>query len=355
MKGLVRMIVGVAALFLLVALGLAFFTVRIEPWQIGVKQSLLGSGVGAKDYSTGFRLRIPGVHTWHVLERRTHFITFSTGYSDSVMVDQRSPLEIRTKDNNLATYDVTVTYRIIEGEAHQIVAEGNKANYRERTLTQVESELRKELAELSSEDTYDTQARLDLVETIKPKLATALAQYHVVPEQLLIRAIRFPDGYEQRLQDKQLTYQTLKLAEAQTTVEGQRAITETKSAEILAAEKTLRGDWDKQLQEKRSTNEVRVAEILAAAEVYDRGTRARADAQYTTMVAEGKLAIEKAEALRDELRNTALDSVGGRIFLAQRAAENLQFESVTLNSNDPRVPSVIDLDGLVRMLIGARE
>lgn len=354
MKNIARAIVGLAGLFLLFAFGLAFLTVRVEPWQIGVKQNLVAGGVNERDFGTGFRLRIPGMHAWHLLERRTHFITFAEGRSDFTVVDEKPPLEIRTKDNNLASYDVTVTYRIKDGEANQIVQEGNKLAYRDRVLTAVESELREGLAELASEQTYSTDERLRVVATIMPKLTKALAPNHVVPEQILIRAIQFPEGYEQRLQEKQLTYQTRELAEAQTFVEKQRAITETKSAEISAAEKSLRGDWDKRLQEKSSTNQVKVAEVLAAADVYDRGTRARADALYVTSVAEGNLAVEQAEALRDELRNAALDTVGGRIFLAQRAAENLQFESVTLNSNDPRVPSVIDLDGLVRMLIGER-
>ncbi|MEZ6017546.1 MAG: SPFH domain-containing protein [Planctomycetota bacterium] len=352
MKGIARLIIGVAGLFLVMAFALAFLTVRVEPWQIGVKQNLIAGGVAEQDYGTGFRMRIPGMHAWHLLERRTHFISFSDTRSDFPVADERPPLEIRTKDNNLATYDVTVTYRILDGEAHLIVAEGNKFSYRDRVLTTVESVLREGLAELASEETYSTDERLRVVEEIMPRLKTALEGNHVVPQQVLIRAIRFPEGYEQRLQEKQLTYQTRELAEAQKFVEDQRAITETRSAEIAAAEKSLRGDWDKQLQEKSSNNQVKVAEILAAADVYDRGTRARADALYTTSVAEGNLAIETAEALRDELRNAALDTVGGRIYLAQKAATNLQFESVTLNSNDPRVPSVIDLDALVKMLVG---
>jgi len=352
MKSIIRVIVVCAALFLLFVLSLAFLTVRIEPWELGVRQNQIAGGFAERDYGTGFRLSVPGIHVWHVLERRTHFVTFGNEQSDFPMADQRPPLEIRTKDNNLATYDVTVMYRIKDDGAHLIVAEGNKLSYRDRVLTTVESVLREELAELASEQTYSTDERVRVVATITPRLTAALAGNHVVPDQILIRAIRFPDGYEQRLQEKQLTYQTRELAEAQKFVEDQRAITETRSAEIAAAEKTLSGDFDKQLQRLRSTNEVKVAEILAEADVYDRGTRARAGAQYTTSVAEGKLSIDKAEALRDELRNAALDTVGGRIYLAQKAATNLQFESITLNSNDPRVPSVIDLDGLVRMLIG---
>jgi hypothetical protein len=41
------------------------------------------------------------------------------------------------------------------------------------------------------------------------------------------------------------------------------------------------------------------------------------------------------------------------MMLARRAAENLNIRQVTLNSNDPRVPSVLDLDDLVKLLIGS--
>jgi hypothetical protein len=50
----------------------------------------------------------------------------------------------------------------------------------------------------------------------------------------------------------------------------------------------------------------------------------------------------------------ALGTRGGRIFLALRAAQNLAVPSVTLNSNDPRVPLVLDLDELTRVLVGAQ-
>ena len=48
-----------------------------------------------------------------------------------------------------------------------------------------------------------------------------------------------------------------------------------------------------------------------------------------------------------------LDTIGGRILQARDAAENLNFTSITLNSNDPNVPSVIDIDALVDILIGS--
>jgi len=116
--------------------------------------------------------------------------------------------------------------------------------------------------------------------TALPLSKTALGEYHVEPERILIRAVRFPAGYEERLQDA------------------------------------------------RSTNEVKIARILAEADIYERSTRADTDASYVEAVAQGE----------------ALDTVGGRLLLALRAAENLQFDSVTLNSNDP--------DALVELLVG---
>ncbi|MBK7643873.1 MAG: hypothetical protein IPJ19_12645 [Planctomycetes bacterium] len=38
--------------------------------------------------------------------------------------------------------------------------------------------------------------------------------------------------------------------------------------------------------------------------------------------------------------------------LARQAAQNLNLRSVTLNSNDPRVPLILDLDELAARLLG---
>ena len=48
----------------------------------------------------------------------------------------------------------------------------------------------------------------------------------------------------------------------------------------------------------------------------------------------------------------ALATGGGRVWLARHAAENLNIEGMTLNSNDPSVPPVLDLDRMERLLFG---
>ncbi len=350
--------------FLLVGVVSMGLIEKIDPGEIGVKQSLWGSGgIQNQDFEPGFHVGVLGIHKWHRLDRRTHFLTFSStdavesgrgmfevGSNNS---QRRPPLDIRTKDNNTAALDVTMTYRIIENEANQLVAAGLQNSYRDRVVSTVQSVLREELAQLTPEDFVDTEVRLARAEQTMPVLRDALKEWHIVPDRLLIRAVRFPDAYEQKLQDRQLKQQLTLLEKSKQAVEEALAKTGTIEKKTEADVKELIATWDKQLQEALSDNNVKVAEVLGAAGEYDLRTRAEAEASYETLVADGNLAVAKAEALRDELRNAALDTVGGRILQARDAAENLNFTSITLNSNDPNVPSVIDIDGLVDILIGS--
>ena len=356
--------IGVVLLGFIVLSG---FVQRVPPAKIGVKQNQWEGGILATDYQAGFHLGITGIHKWYLLDRTTHFLTFSDtnapprgsklgiSFSQSSFGEERPSLEIRTRDNNSANVDVSLTYRIRDGEAHMIVSGALKDVYRDRVTSTVESVLRRELAQLSSEDFYSTDTRLERAEQALPSLREALAELHVEPESLLIRAVRFPEGYEKQLQEKQLTHQKTLLATARGKVEVQLQITGRMEKEIEAAEKERRGDWDVRLQEKSSQNEVEIADVYSAALLYDKRTRATADADYETLVADGRLAVDRSEALRNELRNRALDTLGGRILLAQRAAQNLQIREVTLNSNDPSIPTVIDLPALVRLLVGTAD
>jgi len=341
------------ALLAVVSMSLMIETVPVAAY--GVRNNKFSDkGVTPEDFDTGFHLGIAGLHKWYFIDKRTHFLTFSQSAEREAGVNQTS-LSVRTKDNNTVEFDVTVTYKIIPGSAHKLVEKGNHLLYRTLIATGVENVLREEFAELSSEDLYSTELRTQVAQNALAPLKEEMGDNFCEPETVLIRAIRFTSEYEQQLQAKQLTYQKKLLAEARTKVEDRKAVTEKISAEIIAKEQEKRGDWDKDLQTRRSENMVLIAEKLAKATIYDRGTRSEASADFETLTADGQLAVEKSEALRNELRNKALDTTGGRIYLAQQAAENLQIDHVTLNSNDPKVPSILDISEMVRLLIGAEE
>ena len=173
---------------------------KVPPATIAVRQALWGGGgVEANDYSMGFHLGITGYHKWHLLDKRTHFLTFSEDGKSSGVGTLRPPLVIRTKDNNTANFDLTVTYRIIPGKGHELVRKGLKEIYRERVFKTVESVMREELAQLSSEDIYLTAERIRVTQAALPKLEQELENFYVRPDQILIRAIRFTDAYERKL------------------------------------------------------------------------------------------------------------------------------------------------------------
>jgi len=358
----VKLFIGLIVLAILSTILCAGLTIKINPGEIGVRANAWGSGVEETDFKPGLHLGVVGVHKWHRLDRRSHFLTFSgtdshqsgrgmfvVGAENS---QRRPPLDIRTKDNNTAAIDVTVTYRIIEGEANLLVAEGLQTSYRDRVVSTVQSVLREELAQLSPEDFVQTETRLARATDTMPVLREALKKFHIVPDRLMIRAVRFPQTYERKLQDRQLKQQLALLEKSRQRVEEALAKTGKIEKVTEADVKELVATWDKRLQEAQSDNNVKVAQVLGESNEYDERVRAVADAEYEVLVADGNLAVTKAEALRDELKNEALDTIGGRILQARDAAENLSFQSVTLNSNDPDIPSVIDIDALVRLLVG---
>ena len=111
-------------------------------------------------------------------------------------------------------------------------------------------------------------------------------------------------------------------------------------------------DWDGRIQERYAEGQRRIVEVQAEARFYDKTRRAEADAAASRSVAEGERALAQAEALKTELSNKTYGTEGGRLLLARHAAENLNIRSVTLNSNDPRVPSILDINELARKLLG---
>ncbi len=343
------------AVIILIPLFVALVFKRVPPAQIGVKQSQWGGGILQEDFRTGFHLGITGYHKWHFLPATTHFIHFTgvhNNRSQSPTDSYQAPLEIRAADGNVVTYEVSVAYRIMPGEAWQIVGDGLKIQYQDRVKSKVTAILRDELTKLSSEDLQLTDSRIALVQNTLPLLNADLSEFHCQAESILIRRLHFQAEYEEKLQEKQFLRQKALLDIAQTRVAEEEKKVNVIERQIVAAEMAKTQEWEKRIQEKKSEYDVLLASIRAAADVYAAETMADGDAERVISKANGELAVQKAEALRDELRTAALNSKGGRILLALEAAKNLNVPTVTLNSDDPAVPTILDIGQLTRMLVG---
>jgi regulator of protease activity HflC (stomatin/prohibitin superfamily) len=349
---------------------------RVPVRTYGVRQVIWGNGgIDPVDYEVGYHLGITGIHKWHLLDASTHFLEFvSTGQREGLdgargsltlfpksggPSDLETPayyyypaLEIRNRDGNIVTIDASIPYRILKGEAHKIVADGQKGFYQERVKATVESALREVLPEMSNEGFQDTKTRLEICAKALLELNKELQKFHVEAEAVLIRRVSFPPEYEAKLQQKQLFTQKARLDQAETLKLAEVLKTGTIEKEIAAAEALSLANWGKKLETLRSEYMLQVATINAEATQYSKKTRAEGDATYQTKIADGKLAIDKSEALLSQLRSEALSTAGGRIYVALQAAENLNISKVTLNSTDPRVPLVLDIHQFAEMLIG---
>jgi regulator of protease activity HflC (stomatin/prohibitin superfamily) len=350
MKKLISLLVVLILLPILVAV----LFKRVPPATIGVKQGQWGGGIIQADYPTGFHLGVSGYHKWHFLPSTTHFLhyTENDARSSSPTVSYDRPLQIRAADGNVVTYEVTVAYRIIEGEAWEIIGDGLKIQYKDRVKSKVTAILRDELSKLSSENLQLTDERLLLVGSALPILSADLKEFHCQADSILIRRLRFQQEYEEKLQDKQFLRQKALLDAANTLLAEEEKTVNLIERQIVAAEMALTQNWEKTIQEKKSEYEVLLAGIKAKASIYAAETMAEGDAEKVIAEANGQLALEKAEALRNELRTAALNSKGGRILLALEAAENLNIPTVILNSDDPAVPTILDIGALTRMLVG---
>ena len=354
-----RTLITLIVLLVVAPLVTALLFKRIPPATVGVKQNQWGGGIIEDDFSTGFRLGISGYHKWHYLPTRTHFLHFTSGrpnsYSSNSVSTWAKPLEIRTTDNNVVTFELSVAYRIIPGEAHKIVMDGLKEHYADRVKSVVMAELRQELPKLTSEDLQLTDLRLSRVADTLPLLNSRLQEFHCVAESILIRKLQFQADYESKLQEKQYFRQKALLDRAQTLVAEEEKTVNLIERQIVAAEMAKTQDWEKRIQEKMSEYQVLIAEIDAEANIYSVETISEGKAERVKAEARGAFYLAEADALMKELRTQALNSKGGAIMLALEAADNLNLPEVTLNSDDPAVPTVLDLSELTKMLVGLGE
>lgn len=301
---------------------------RIEPGKIGVRRSLEG-GVSEQDFEAGYHVSLPLWHSWYQLDGTLHYIEFNEG-------NDNGALDLRTSDKNTINIDLSVPYRIRSGEGWRIVREGYADNYSHMVKSTLSGLLREQLAQFTTSDVQDPTVRQRVADSTLPKLNEALAQYHVQATHIVIRSIRFPSQYEEKLQNKQFFIIQGQLDAAKERELAAKQETETLEKVIVKDIAVKREEWNRKIEEAKSTFELEISAINAEATRYSRQRRADADAMFDTLKAEGDLAEVKAEALGERLKAEALATKAGRTFSAIDAARRFKIGDIQLNSADPR-------------------
>lgn len=324
-----RLIQFISVLFIFGIMLPVCSTSVVNPDEIGVRRSLV-SGVTQEDFGQGRVFDLPMYHQVYRLPKFLLYEHFGAAHGTA--------LNLRTRDNNLIDVDVSIVYRITDGEGHKIIEEGLQDTYRLKVQSISKGFLNENLAELSNRDMMETAKREEFANVAVEAINRDLSQYHVkvIKGGVVLRAVRFKGKYEEKLQDKQLYQVKAKLDEAKRQESEAVTITDTKQKEIQKDQKLETEAWNNKIETQRSGFEIGIAEIAARALRYDRERRAAADALCQKAGADGQLAEAKAEALGKRLEAEALATPAGRTYSAIVAVQNFQLsENIQLNSLDP--------------------
>ncbi len=404
MKGVIRIAKIVVAVILALWILPLLFTLRVEPSEIGVRQSAT-SGVLEEDLGPGWHWRVPGVHKLIVLPSSYFMLDYSSDNKGP-----QKPLVIRTKDNNTVELDVTVPVRIKPGQAHALVSEGNHVKdpdgrYRYQRLAEenATSVLREEMATLDSVGFYSTDRRLAASARTVEMLNKQLAPMHVEAQAVLVRAVTFRPEYEKQLQQIQLNEQNKlldaaaqKLAGVQQTldnyVQGTSAQISARTQDwvkrtaelerayqvgLLAVEESTPGAARAKLATlaEADTNKLReeaaklfgldpasvgdpyligIKNIQAETLEYKNRVIAEADALEGRLTAEGEAMVAKVQGEYEVKLNALLGSPAGRAYVAYKTAANVTFAKTLSFSSAEGIPSVLRLRQFAEQFMGAR-
>lgn len=387
----------------------AMCTVTVPPDQVAVRQSNF-SGVSESDIEPGWAWRVPGMHRIITLPKHYEYLDYTSDEAGP-----QTPLQIRTKDNNVVVLDISVPYHIKLGEAWHVVQAGNhqmdaNGQYRFQRLAHetAVSVLRERLAELTSADFYSTDRRLEVSAHTLQILNEELADLHCEASAVLIRAVQFRPEYEQQLQQIQLNEQKKLLDAATQTVaieqqkldnfqqgtQARAASSEQKWIErranlerayqvgfidvgddttpgaarthlaalepaareklvVRAATELERDEEDKATLDDRYL--LGIKNVQAETLQYDQRVRAEADGVAARLEAESELLLAKVRGEFETKRNALLGTVAGRAFIAWQAAGNVKFASELSFASGEGVPSVLRLRDFTLKFMGERD
>lgn len=383
---------------------LAFVTFRscalteVEAGTVGVRYNN-ALGLHKQDLAPGYHLELVGLQRVYRLPSR--YLQIDYGHDNA--------FSVRTKDNNTIQLDVSIPYRIKPGEAWKVMHAGNHlevgdSKYRfqrfaEQTATSV---LREHLAELQTEDFYNTDRRLAVSNDALKVLNTKLAAYNLEARTILIRATYFRDEYETQLAQIQLNEQQKLLDGAKRAVAERQQDFDNYEQETNAMVSANEQEWAQKIaqldrayqvgsidtgddrtpgvarkklgamaEEQRKLLVTAATQVLGVEEdritdahllgiknveaektEYGQRVNAEAEAVAARLVAEGDAKVAVIRGVYESRLNQLLASPAGRAYVAYQVAENVNFADTLTFSSSDGLPSVLNLGNLAKGLMG---
>ena len=376
----------------------------VEPGSVGVRYNNM-SGLLEEDLRPGLHMEITGLHRVWRLPSSYMQLNYNDKDGDSGM----NALSIRTKDNNTVSVDVSIPYRVIPGRAWRVMKAGNhvpdgQGGYRFQRFAKdtATSVMRERLAQLRSEDFYNTDRRLEVAADALAELNRKLEPYHLEAKTVLVRASYFRDEYETQLatiqfneQQKLLDGATLEVAKQQQTLDNYQqqpnamvAAKEQEWAKRIAdldrayqvglidvgedrAPGAARNKLEAMGEEDRAMLVTQAGQVLGLDEAtvtdahllgiknieaetrqYLDRVQAEATGISARLAAEGEAKVATIEGAYEARLNQLLSSPSGRAFVAYQAAEKVSFAPELRFQSREGIPSVLRLGDFARQFMG---
>jgi regulator of protease activity HflC (stomatin/prohibitin superfamily) len=385
-----------AFLVLVVARAIALTTV--EPGWVGVRYNNV-SGLYKKDLQPGWHLELLGLQRVFRLPSRYLLINYV----------EQGRLSIRTKDNNTVDIEVTIPYRIKPGKAHRVMQAGNhlldpdgRFRFERIAGDTIISVLREDLAELRSQDFYNTDRRLAVANEALRRLNAQLGAQQLEASAVLIRGIYFRDEYELQLARIQLNSQQKLLDHAKQTVAERKQRFDSFEEQTNAMAASRVQDWLRRIADlerayhvgfvdttgdttpgaarralEALTPEARTALVAHAAQIlgvaeedateghllgisniqaetteFSRRIRTSAEAVSARLEAEGNARLAAVRGTYETRLNALMNSAGGRAYVAHDAAQHVTFSETLTFHSQGGIPSVLRLKDFAEQFMG---
>ncbi len=285
-------------LFLVGAVGFAAGVAveRVEPGEAAARDG--------RTLGPGLRLRVPMLHAWTVRPIRG-----SLGFGPP---SEHRLVSVPTSDGHRVGVALTADWHLVgEGSLPADLADVRAAlgtaladHFGGLTLREVATPLTLE------------QRAVDA----RPVVDAGLAELKVALGAIHVHALRLPPETDARIRGALLSELQVVLEEANKAAEDARSTaTAAKGAAGTAVEAAQRS-WDDKDAEVRRALQSEIDGLRAEADAYARTKRAEAEAAEARLLAEGKLALARAAALKDKLTADALTGEAGRLHTAIEAA-----------------------------------
>ena len=313
-------------------------TIKIPMGKVGVRINEYGvfneKGIEDHTFTPGWHRDFGPIDSWIIYDStvQTLEMTKDPNFGDRAGVDD---LKIQAKGGLTVSCDITLKYRIAPGAAHLMLKElGAGDKYKTTVRTQTENTCIAVLGQMTPQEFYKPDRRLEVTAQAQKQLTEDLAKHHIEVIDLLIRDITFSDQLEEKILREKIATQEVLLNKFENLAELEKG----KVAEIEAQTKKMvaiiKQEMNSEKIKLQATTTAEIAKIDANAKLYSTKKEAEADLIAAQSKAKGDLLIKKAEAEGEKLRNDAMKGVGGSTIVALEAARNINLSNITVSTVD---------------------